>query len=101
MRRNARGHLVKATITGPVKRAVVERVGAKPGTTTAAVCVYCGSVGSIWWPLTYKNRVGSHMVLKGLEFDHVFPESRGGPTTAENIVLACLPCNRSKKDKVL
>lgn len=84
-----------------MKRAVVERVGAVPGSTTKAVCAYCGATGSIWWPLTYRNRVGAHMVLRGLEFDHVFPESKGGLTNAENIVLACRSCNRSKKDKVL
>jgi hypothetical protein len=31
--------------------------------------------------------------------DHVIPESRGGVATEENLVCACLPCNRSKGAK--
>lgn len=31
--------------------------------------------------------------------DHVLPRSRGGPTTWENCVLACEPCNRRKADR--
>lgn len=31
--------------------------------------------------------------------DHVIPESRGGAATEENLVCACLPCNRSKGAK--
>ena len=33
-----------------------------------------------------------------LERDHVVPLSRGGGDYIENIVPACTPCNRSKKD---
>ena len=44
-------------------------------------CVYCGSE------------------QQPFEADHVLPISRGGLTTEENLVCACLPCNRSKKDK--
>jgi 5-methylcytosine-specific restriction endonuclease McrA len=94
------GHFRKKAIPGIVKRAVVEAVGAIPGTTSAANCHYCDSAGEIWWPFTYTGKVGSHMVLTGLEFDHVYPEFHGGPTTAENIVLACRPCNRRKGFKV-
>lgn len=36
-----------------------------------------------------------------LHADHVVPESKGGPTTLENLVTACLPCNLGKSDKVL
>jgi 5-methylcytosine-specific restriction endonuclease McrA len=100
-RSDSRGHFIKAAIPGWVKREVVERAGAQPGHTTPAACFYCGSQGSIWWPLTYTGRVGSHMVTRGLEFDHVHPESLGGATTPENIVLACRPCNRGKGSKVV
>ena len=31
-----------------------------------------------------------------LTYDHVVPRSRGGPTTWENIVAACRPCNGQK-----
>jgi hypothetical protein len=33
-----------------------------------------------------------------IEFDHVIPFSRGGPTTVENLRLLCRPCNRRKSD---
>lgn len=29
-------------------------------------------------------------------FDHVIPVSKGGPTSWENVVIACLPCNQKK-----
>lgn len=31
--------------------------------------------------------------------DHVFPRSRGGPHTWENVAAACRPCNLSKRDR--
>ena len=34
--------------------------------------------------------------LKELTCDHVRPRSQGGPTTWENVVAACGPCNRRK-----
>jgi 5-methylcytosine-specific restriction endonuclease McrA len=45
------------------------------------VCVYCGSDVA-------------------LEIDHVLPWSRGGPTIAGNLVLACRPCNGHKGARV-
>ncbi len=29
-------------------------------------------------------------------YDHVVPRSQGGPTTWENVVIACTPCNQRK-----
>lgn len=46
-------------------------------------CQYCGRRGS-----------GSE-----LSIDHVQPRSRGGPTSWENCVLACLRCNARKADR--
>ena len=91
----------KRAIPGPVKIAVAERAGATPGTTTPVVCFYCGRTGELWWPLTFTGKVGSHMVMTEFEFDHKFPESKGGLSVPSNIVIACRPCNRAKKDKVL
>jgi 5-methylcytosine-specific restriction endonuclease McrA len=34
--------------------------------------------------------------LRDLTCDHVNPKSQGGPTTWENVVAACAPCNRVK-----
>ncbi|WP_417248761.1 HNH endonuclease [Celeribacter sp.] len=45
-------------------------------------CQYCGSKGE-------------------LTFDHVIPRARGGVTSWENIVAACVPCNLRKGSKSL
>lgn len=42
-------------------------------------CQYCGSRSS-------------------LTVDHVIPRSKGGPSSWENIVASCAPCNRRKGD---
>jgi 5-methylcytosine-specific restriction endonuclease McrA len=34
-----------------------------------------------------------------LTIDHVLPRSRGGPSSWENCVLACLKCNKRKADR--
>ncbi len=34
-----------------------------------------------------------------LSIDHVFPRSRGGKSSWENCVLACMDCNRRKRDR--
>ena len=46
-------------------------------------CQYCGSRGN----------------LKDLTFDHVVPRAMGGTTTWENVVAACIPCNRQKANR--
>jgi 5-methylcytosine-specific restriction endonuclease McrA len=33
---------------------------------------------------------------RALTVDHVMPRSRGGDTSWENVVAACVPCNRRK-----
>lgn len=35
-----------------------------------------------------------------IEFDHIIPHARGGPTHAENIRLLCRTCNRQKRDSL-
>jgi 5-methylcytosine-specific restriction endonuclease McrA len=44
-------------------------------------CQYCGS-------------------RQQLTVDHVIPRSKGGPSTWDNIVAACAPCNRRKGDSM-
>jgi 5-methylcytosine-specific restriction endonuclease McrA len=46
-------------------------------------CQYCGSVFD----------------RKDLNLDHVIPRDRGGPTTWENIVCSCIPCNTRKANR--
>jgi 5-methylcytosine-specific restriction endonuclease McrA len=45
-------------------------------------CQYCGST-------------------RNLTIDHIFPTSKGGDNTWENLVVACMPCNTRKGDKLL
>ncbi len=47
-------------------------------------CQYCGT------------RPGSD----ALTIDHVLPRSRGGRSTWENCVLACIDCNKRKRDRL-
>jgi hypothetical protein len=35
-----------------------------------------------------------------LEFEHLHPEAHGGPTTRENLWLACTRCNDFKGDRI-
>lgn len=55
------------------RRGVLARDGFK--------CVYCGSPANT--------------------IDHVIPQSKGGPSTYDNCVAACSPCNRKKDDRFL
>jgi 5-methylcytosine-specific restriction endonuclease McrA len=45
-------------------------------------CQYCGS-------------------RTNLTVDHVVPRSKGGPSSWDNIVASCAPCNRRKGDQLL
>lgn len=44
---------------------------------------------------------GRRRPLEELSIDHVLPRSRGGKTTWENCVLACVRCNTKKANKTL
>ncbi|KAB2674584.1 MAG: HNH endonuclease [Verrucomicrobia bacterium] len=46
-------------------------------------CQYCGRV----------------LERRDLNLDHVVPRDRGGPTTWENIVCSCIPCNTRKANR--
>lgn len=63
----------RTPILWPVRKAVFLRDG--------RVCQYCGDTDGPF------------------ALDHVFPASRGGPSTEDNLVVACVSCNGSKRDK--
>jgi len=42
---------------------------------------------------------GQELDRKDLNLDHVIPRDRGGPTTWENIVCSCIPCNTRKANR--
>lgn len=48
------------------------------------VCQYCGK----------------RFEARQLNIDHVIPKDKGGPTTWENIVTSCVPCNSRKANKL-
>lgn len=50
--------------------------------STEKSCEYCGKTDDLSW-------------------DHLIPQSRGGPDNAENLVLSCRSCNSSKGSKGL
>jgi len=63
----------KATMSGTVREWQREQELAKE-------CVFCGA-------------------LESLQTDHLIPQSRGGPNSADNSVLSCPSCNISRNDK--
>lgn len=67
------------TYRPPIPAAVREAIKRRDGDT----CRYCGCSDGPF------------------EIDHVFPWSRGGEHTVENLVIACKPCNRDKRDKTI
>jgi 5-methylcytosine-specific restriction endonuclease McrA len=71
-RRRARVAAALATLTAAQWEAILELHG--------NACAYCGKPGK-------------------MTMDHVLPVSRGGGTTADNVVPACQSCNSSKGAK--
>lgn len=41
---------------------------------------------------------GQQFAAHELTFDHVVPRAQGGQTTWDNILMACVPCNKDKRD---
>ena len=52
-------------------------------------CVYCGIA-------VVRRGPGLHRAPNLATLDHVVPRSQGGPTRAENLVLACAACNNAR-----
>lgn len=62
-------------------------------------CTYCHEIGTMTWP-----RGGEPKFTIGgvpAHLDHVIPESKNGPTSLDNTVIACAPCNMAKGDSAL
>jgi 5-methylcytosine-specific restriction endonuclease McrA len=62
----------KDRISSFIRRRVIERDGLH--------CVYCDD----------------DLINAEIHLDHVIPESKGGPTTYENLQVTCRKCNLSK-----
>lgn len=84
----------KKAIPNSSRMAVAIRYGLREGDRASIPCAYCPFVGLLTW---FRGR--RWVQSSTLEFDHVLPESKGGTSDPENLVLACRKCNRSKKDR--
>lgn len=42
------------------------------------------------------NRCAYCLATDSLQWEHIIPQSRGGPNTIDNLVLSCAKCNRDK-----
>jgi 5-methylcytosine-specific restriction endonuclease McrA len=87
----------KAKIPTSVRLEVAIRYGARPGDSCYVPCHHCGVLGRVDWPI---KRATAHWVVFEHELDHLIPESLGGETIADNLVLSCSPCNRQKGNRV-
>ena len=58
-------------------------------------CQYCGIKAGQYHP-EYRKKLS---IEDHLTLDHIMPKSRGGATHPRNLVTACFPCNRDKKDR--
>jgi 5-methylcytosine-specific restriction endonuclease McrA len=85
----------KKAIPNAVRRAVAEKYGViKEGDRAIVKCYYCDNKGEA-------IMMNNHWVhFPNLELHHLVPEIHGGESTAENIVLACRSCNRTRGHKI-
>lgn len=67
-----------------------------PAVRKAACALYPDVVR---WGLASEDHAGFKALW--LQFDHLVPNSRGGESTLENMVVTCAPCNYSRMDYTL
>ena len=60
-------------------------------------CAYCG----VQMIKKLPGQVGVADKGKTWTLDHVHPQAKGGPSTRDNLVLACRDCNQKKADRLL
>lgn len=78
----------KQTISRSTRRQVAEKYKCPVNGHVDVNCYSCGLPGQVYWS-------GSWIGFTKLELSHFIPESSGGLTNSENIVLCCRYCNRS------
>lgn len=89
--------MARSAIPLAARREVAIRYGCEPGCETPAACFYCGAEGRVQWMRRSDGAPSYWVNFPGLELDHFHPARLGGGH--DQLVLACRPCNRSKKDK--
>lgn len=50
-----------------------------------------------WYECTY---CGKSIRFSQADIDHIWPQSKGGPDSHWNLVIACQSCNRSKGNTI-
>ena len=88
----------KLAIPSEARIGVAKKYGASPGVECPAECYYCGAPGQLFWWMNSKGRPSGWVTAQDLEFDHFVSEHEGGENASKNMVLACRPCNRGKRE---
>lgn len=86
----------RPAINQAMRRAVAERYGCMDGESVLIGCVYCGDPIIIDRTDPKRTRFLDSEGRYRPELDHVEPLYWDGAHTTENLVPACLSCNRSK-----
>jgi 5-methylcytosine-specific restriction endonuclease McrA len=86
----------RPAINQAMRAAVAERYGCARGARATIGCAYCGDTIIIDRTTPKRTRFLDVLGRSFPELDHVRPLFWGGPHTADNLVPACLSCNRSK-----
>ena len=87
--------MTRPSISQGMRREVALRYGGRPGTRVSIRCAYCPADIVVDWTAR-KVRFVDLLGRSWPELDHVQPLYWGGPHTVDNLVPACLHCNRSK-----
>jgi 5-methylcytosine-specific restriction endonuclease McrA len=88
--------MTRPTIGRKMREAVARRFGAEPGDVLLIRCHYCRTPIWLDWSEHKHVRFLDMQDRSTPELDHVDPLYWGGAHTVENLVAACMPCNRSK-----
>lgn len=86
----------KQRITQAMRQGVARRLLVEPGSVCRRPCIYCSQSLIVDWRDPERVRFLDSEGRATPELDHVHSLANGGPHVVENIVLACLRCNRRK-----
>ena len=94
---------MKTSVTR-LRRAVAERALADDDGTGKTACAYCGhplqvyleEEGPIFVSESHWHEEHGYLREEPAHLDHIIPEYRNGPTSLDNTVIVCPPCNYAK-----
>ncbi len=82
----------KKAVPQESRRELARRAGLDGIGSIEAPCHWCGKIGNVNW------MTASWVHFSDLEIDHIIPESQGGDSSPDNLVLSCRGCNRKKNN---